>query len=387
MNIEECKKVTVIGAGSMGHGIAQVALMAGFHVNLCDIKQEYLDAAETKMFASLDKLASKELLNTTLVNDIKTNKLSKYLEIAEAVKEADFIIEVTPEIQSIKTAALVEIDQNAPKHAIIATNTSTMDINMLAESIERKDKFFGMHYFNPPVLMKLVEVVKGNHTSAETAQFARDYVKKAGKELIFAEKCTPGFIANRIGAPMDVYRCLLLDVDKVDPVDFDITMRNTGMKMGLYMLADFVGLDIQRDCMAHYEVVFGSDYQQCKTILKLISENKLGKKTGEGFYIWPEKGLPEMDLSRFTNTLDPDIPYFIQANEATKLVEDGICTFEDCDKAIRFGFNAPGPIEYIQKFSPEVIADKLNYIADKYNKKIFKPTETIKRGGYLLEGQ
>ncbi|MBR4079369.1 MAG: 3-hydroxybutyryl-CoA dehydrogenase [Christensenellaceae bacterium] len=383
MKIEDLKKVAVIGAGDMGHGIAQVALMGGYEVVLCDINKSCLDRGIERIHQSLEKFAAKGKVDAALPGLVKNERLTGCTAISEAVKDVDLVIEVAPEVPKIKHSVLKEIDENAPEHAVIFTNTSSMDITMLSEAVSRKDKLIGTHYFNPAVLMKLVEVIRGEHTSDETTQFACDYVKKVGKELILANKCTPGFIANRIGAPVDVYRGVLLDYDKIDVADADISMRNAGMKMGLYLLSDFCGLDVQCDGMRYYEKNLSPDYAPPQTTLGMIAENKLGKKSGTGFYEWPERGLPELDETHFTGTFDADIPYFIEANEACKLVEEGICTFEDCDRAMIYGYNTPGPIEYIQKFEPEYVAKKLQEIADKYDKKVFEPTETIKNGRYL----
>ena len=382
MKLEQLKKVAVIGAGDMGHGIAQLALMAGYELNLCDIKQEFVDRGEARIYQSLDKLASKGKFDAAKVEEIKAGKIQKFTDIGEAVKDADFAIEVVPEKESIKLPTLKAISDSIREDAIIATNTSTMSITDLSAAIKNPDRFLGTHYFNPPVLMKLVEVIKGAATSEETLQFGIDYVNKLGKVLVVAMKDRPGFIANRIAAPTIVYNGLQLDVDGRDPMDIDISMLKVGQKMGPMELADYSSIDVMNACQDYYHEHLSPEYGPSKAAAKLVSEGHYGKKTGSGYYSWDQPGRPVMDESRWTGTYDPDLFYFIEANEATKLLEEGVCSLQDCDTAMQFGYNTPGPVAYIQKFEPEYVAEKLQAISDKYGYQIFAPTETIKSGNY-----
>ncbi len=180
MKLADLKKIAVIGAGDMGHGIAQVGLMAGYEVNLNDIKQEFVDKGIQRIYDSLDKLASKGRVDAELVEKIKGGRLKGFVSLPEAVSDVDMVIEVVPERMDIKKTTLEAIDRYAPAHAIIATNTSTMSITTLATATKRPESVVGTHFFNPAVLMKLVEVIKGDKTSEETAHFACDYVKKIG---------------------------------------------------------------------------------------------------------------------------------------------------------------------------------------------------------------
>lgn len=382
MKIEELKKIAVIGAGDMGHGIAQVGLMAGYDVNLCDIKQEFVDRGIKRIYDSLDKFQSKGKIEAEKVEAIKGGKLKGFVSTAEAVKDADFIMEVVPERMDIKLPTLAAIDAAAPAHAIIATNTSTMSITKLATATKREDKVVGIHFFNPVVLMRLVEVIKGDKTSDETSKFACDYVKLIGKTLIFAQKDTPGFIANRIAAPTIVYNGLMLDREGFDPADIDLSMLKIGQKMGPMELADYSGVDVMSACQDYYHEHLDPEYGPSEAAKALLAAGHYGSKSKQGYYTWPEKGRPQLDESKWTGKYDPDIPFFIQANEATKLAEAGVCTLEECDTAMVYGYNTQGPIDYIQKFEPAYIAEKLQAISDKYGYKIFKPTETIVSGKY-----
>lgn len=383
MRIDQLSKIAVIGAGDMGHGIAQVGLMAGYEVNLCDIKQEFVDRGISRIYASLDKLASKGKVDPELVEKIKNGRLKGYVSIPEAVKDVDFVMEVVPERMDIKLPTLAAIDAAAPEHAVIGSNTSTMSITVLAEATKRPERVFGMHFFNPVVLMRLVEVIKGDKTDDETTQFACDYVNLLGKKLILARKDTPGFIANRIAAPVIVYNGLMLDVEHFEPADIDISMMKTGQKMGPMELADYSGVDVMAACQDYYHEHLHPEYGSSEAAKALLAAKTFGAKSGQGYYTWPAKGRPVIDESKWTGKYDTDIPFFIQANEATKLYEAGVCSLEECDIAMEYGYNTAGPVAYIKKFEPAYVAAKLQEVSDKFGKEIFKPTETIKSGAYL----
>lgn len=382
MRFEDIKNITVVGVGDMGHGIAQIALMNGFTVSMYEQKQEFVDRAESRIYSSLEKLASKGRIDASVIENGKKGKLKKFTDLKEATADADLIFEVVPEVLSIKQSVLKAIDEAAPEKSIIASNTSTMSISLLAESTNRADRMVGMHFFNPAVLMKLVEVIKGDKTTEETLDCAIKYVEAIGKVLVVAYKDRPGFIANRIAAPTVVFNGLQLDVDGRTPEDIDISMMKSGQKMGPFEVADFSGIQVMNACQLYYHEHLDSEYAPSKAAQKLFDEGKLGKQCGQGYYTWPEKGRPVIDESKWTGTYDPNLFYFIQANEATKLYEEGVCSFEDCDKAMEYGYNTPGPINYIREFNPEVIATSLQSISDKYGLKIFAPTETIRKGLY-----
>ena len=383
MKIEDLKDIAVIGAGDMGHGIAQAALMAGYKVNLCDIKEEFVQRGISRIYASLDKFCSKGKIDADLVEKIKNGRLKSFVSITEAVKDVDFVIEVVPERLDLKKSTLAAIDAAAPERAVIASNTSTMSITDLASATKRADRVIGTHYFNPVVLMNLVEVIKGDETSDESLQFGCDYVKKLGKHLIVARRDRPGFIANRIAAPVIVYNGLCLDVDHFTPQDIDLSMMKIGQKMGPMELADYTNIYVMYCCQDYYHEHLSPEYGRSAAAQKLIDEKHFGKVSGQGYYTWPEKGRPVIDEKYYTGKYDVDIPFFIQANEACKLVEEGVCSFHECDDAMVYGYNTQGPIDYIQKFEPAYVAQKLQEISDKYDKKIFAPTESIKTGAYL----
>jgi len=382
MKLDQLKTVAVIGAGDMGHGIAQVALMAGYRVNLCDIKEEFVARGISRIYASLDKLSAKGKVAGDLVDAIKAGRITSYTVIEEAVRDAQLIIEAVPERLEIKRDALERISTACGDDAVIATNSSTMSITLLAGFVRKPSNMVGMHYFNPAVLMRLVEVICGGETSPETTAFARDYAEHVGKTVVVARRDRPGFIANRIVAPVVVYNGLCIDRDGFTPADIDLSMMKNGQKMGPMELADYTGVDVTSFCQDYYHEHLSQEYGPSEAAKKLLAEGSLGKKSGRGYYIWPASGRPVLDESLYTGRYDPNIPNFIQANEACKLFEEGVCSLEECDTAIELGYNMRGPIAYIQDFPPEVVADALRAAAAHFTKDIFLPVETITSGRY-----
>ena len=383
MEINDLKTVCVIGAGDMGHGIAQLALMNGYCANLCDTNNDYVNKGISRIYGSINKLTEKGEIPSSVINTVKDGKLCGFTEVSKAVRNSQFIIEAVPEKLPVKEAVLREISKHADSGAVIASNTSTMSITMLAQFIINPERFIGTHYFNPPALMKLVEVINGENTSEETARFACDYVTQINKVLIHAKKDTPGFIANRITAPVIIYNGLCVDIEKIEPADIDATMMKAGLKMGPMELADYTGLDVMCNCLEYYREHLSPEYEIYKTLREKCDLNHFGKKTGCGFYIWPSTGRPSIDKNSSTGKYNVDIPFFIYANEACKLVECGICSTEDCDKAMIYGFNMPGPFDYIRQFKPDEVTKALDTIAERYKKKIFCPTDTIRKGIYF----
>lgn len=382
MKVTDIKKIAVIGVGDMGHGIAQLALMAGFPVNICDVKEEFVDRGQERIYASLDKLASKNRIDQKKVDAIKNGMITKFTDISKAVADVDFAIEVVPEAEKLKLDTLKTMGDAMKENAVLATNTSTMSITHLSSVVRNPSRVVGIHYFNPPVLMKLVEVVNGENTAPEILQFAIDYVNLLGKVLVVAKKDRPGFIANRIAAPTIVYNGLQLDVDGRTPEDIDLSMMKAGQKMGPMELADYTRIDVMSACQDYYHEHLDPEYGPSKAAKALLEKGLVGKKSGQGYYKWNQSGRPHLDESKWTGTYDPDIFYFIEANEATKLYEEGVCSLEECDTAMEYGYNTPGPIAYIRKFKPEYVTSKLQEISDRYGYKIFAPTETIKSGAY-----
>ncbi|MFX1536553.1 MAG: 3-hydroxyacyl-CoA dehydrogenase NAD-binding domain-containing protein [Promethearchaeota archaeon] len=378
MKIEDIKHVAVIGAGDMGHGIAEVALMSGFTVSMYDIKEEFVERGKSRIEWSLQKLAEKARISESdpekFMGDLTTT-----IDLEEAVKNADFVIEAAPEDLELKKKIFSDLDKFAPKHAILASNTSNMSITEIGGATNRPDKVCGMHYFNPPVMMQLIEIVKGDKTSDETIKLMVEFTKKSVKTPVIS-KDSPGFLVNRINAPTMLYLQLLLDRKEYDPAELDAAAMGMGMRMGPYELQDFVGLDITYHSMKYLEKRLSKEYAPTPTLEKLIKENKLGKKTGEGVYKWPEVGRPEIDMDKAADFDLMDLMR-IQINEAAKLLEEGVGTAKDIDTGMKLGMNNPwGPFELAESTDLEDLTKLLDGLADKYDKEVFRAHKWIRDG-------
>ena len=373
---EKIKKVAVLGAGDMGHGIAEVCAMVGYEVTMRDIKQEFVDRGMNRIKESLAKLQEKgKIPNAEEV----LSRIKPVVDLEEAVKDADLIIEAVPEIFEIKTQVFSDCESLAKPECIFTSNTSTIKITELAKATKREDKFAGLHFFNPPVLMRLVEVIKGEKTSEEVMQLLVDFVKSLGKEAVRVEKDVPGFIVNRVQAPSGALLMAIVEKGIASPEEIDAKMKTIGLPMGPFELMDYTGVDIFYHAMKYYSETISKDYAPPKILEDMVKSGNLGKKTGKGWYDW-SKGRPEIKASpsEKVNPLDFTI---VEISEAVKLVEMGVAKPEDIDKAVKLGLNRPfGPFELAKSMGVEQIVKRLEELSAEFGKEIFKPAETLRAG-------
>ena len=280
------KNVSVIGAGTMGNGIAHVFAQNGFKVSIVDVSLTQLDKAIANISKNFDRqiakgAATEEQKKTALAN------ISVFSNISEGVKDAELVVEAATENTDLKLNIFEEVDRYAPKQAILASNTSSISITKIANSTGRADKVIGMHFMNPVPVMKLVEVINGYSTSKEVANTIVELSKQLGKTPCVVNDY-PGFIANRILMPMinEAIYSLYEGVAGVEEID---TVMKLGMAhpMGPLQLADFVGLDV---CLSILNVLhdgFGNPkYSPCPLLVNMVTAGKLGCKSGEGFYVY-----------------------------------------------------------------------------------------------------
>jgi 3-hydroxybutyryl-CoA dehydrogenase len=278
------KKIAVIGAGTMGNGIAHVFAQNGFKVSLIDINTEALKKAMSTIEKNLDRQLSKNKITIAEVQSAVQN-ITTYTELNDGVKSADLVIEAATENGEIKEKIFKSLDEITDPSTILATNTSSISITRIAAVTNRPDKVIGMHFFNPVPIMKLVEIIRGYSTSDEVTSSIMDMSKKLGKVPVEVNDY-PGFAANRILMPMinEAIYTLHEGVAGVSEID---TVMKLGMAhpMGPLQLADFVGLDV---CLAICEVLyqgFGNPkYAPCPLLVNMVTAGKLGRKSGEGFY-------------------------------------------------------------------------------------------------------
>ena len=293
------KKIAVIGAGTMGNGIAHVFAQSGFQVNLIDISQSALEKALATITKNLDRLLSKERI-TSEVKENTLQNMSIFTSIAEGVRNADLVIEAATENMDLKLKIFKQIDEEAPKDAILATNTSSISITKIASVTGRPAKVIGMHFMNPVPIMKLVEIIRGYSTSDEVTKTIMELSKKLNKIPVEVNDY-PGFIANRILMPMinEAIYSLYEGVAGVYEID---TVMKLGMAhpMGPLQLADFIGLDV---CLSILNVLhdgFGNPkYAPCPLLVNMVNAGKLGVKSGEGFYDYSESRKAENIAKQF----------------------------------------------------------------------------------------
>jgi enoyl-CoA hydratase/3-hydroxyacyl-CoA dehydrogenase len=384
MNINDIKTVAMIGAGDMGHGIAEVALLAGYRVNLYDLKEDFVEKGKRRIFESLHLLLSKGRIPAELNDAIRGQLLSTTTDLATAVGEADLVIEAIPEVMSLKKQVFAEIDKLAPAHTLLASNTSTMSITEIAGATNRPDKVFGLHYFNPAVLMRLVEVIRAEKTSDETMQIGMDFAAKEKKVAVYVKKDRPGFIANRVNQAPAVLISEILERGEIEPEALDAFVRMMGSAMGPCELTDYVGVDVAVNVSKYFAETLGPDYGPPAHLLKMVEEGNLGKKTGKGYFEWPNGERPKIDFSKATRKFNFLWTVYVQINEATKLIQEGVVdTLEEVDLAMVNSSGAPfGPISLGRQVSKLDLIDNLEYLAKRYNKPMFKPTKRVLAGGH-----
>ena len=380
----EIKKIAVLGAGLMGHGITQVAATAGFEVNMRDIEERFLSSGMEKIKWSLGKFVQKGRI---LEEDSKKalERIKTTVSLQEATKDVDFVIEAVPEKLKLKQQVFKEIDGYAPSHAILATNTSALPITEIAAATKRPEKVVGMHFFSPAQMMRLCEVTRGEKTSDETLNTTIELGKKFGKETIVCKKDIPGFIANRIVAAGSnlvswmVYRGEYT-VEEVDAA----AIHKTGMPMGMFGLMDFTGIDVGGSVSKFMEERWPG-YKMCPLIKEKIEKGELGVKTGKGFYTYPEKRWVPLDLPvEKAEKFDAMTGNYVNINTAAELLREDVATKEDIDTALKLGFNVPiGMLELADTIGIDVVVSKLKEFEKEYGP-FYKPSplleEMVKKG-------
>ncbi|MHA2203805.1 MAG: 3-hydroxyacyl-CoA dehydrogenase family protein, partial [Candidatus Hodarchaeales archaeon] len=250
MKSENSKKVSVIGAGHMGHGIAEVALLSDYFVSLYDIEEKIITKGKSLIEWSLKKFVEKSQITEKKYEEL-INNLEITTDLEKAAKNAILCIEAVPERLELKKDIFRKLDKLSPKYAILASNTSTMSITEIGNVTQRPDKVVGLHFPPPPVLAKVIEIVRGDKTSESTIAFAINFAKRAEKKAIIS-KDSPGFICNRIMAPSMLLIQLMLDRKEYSPANIDAAALNMGMIMGPYELLDYIGLDILHDSSKYF---------------------------------------------------------------------------------------------------------------------------------------
>jgi len=293
------KNIAVIGAGTMGNGIAHVFAQNGFKVNLIDISQASLDRGLVTITKNLDRMLAKEVIDQNQKEGTLSN-ITTFTEMKKGVADVDLVVEAATENLDIKLKIFRDLDETCDPKTILATNTSSISITQIAAATKRPEKVIGMHFMNPVPIMKLVEIIRGYSTSDEVTKTIMELSKKLGKTPTEVNDY-PGFVANRILMPMinEAIETLYNGVAGVQEID---TVMKLGMAhpMGPLQLADFIGLDV---CFSILNVMYDGfknpKYAPCPLLVNMVMAGKLGVKSGEGFYDYSESRKAEKVSAQF----------------------------------------------------------------------------------------
>ncbi|MET1102158.1 MAG: 3-hydroxyacyl-CoA dehydrogenase/enoyl-CoA hydratase family protein [Pyrodictiaceae archaeon] len=390
LKVEDIKKILVVGAGTMGHGIAEVAAMSGYEVYMADISKEILDNALNKIRWSLSKLSEKGALRESVDNVmarikpiVDIDEKGNYTEeFARILGEVDFVIEAVPEKLELKQKLFKFMDEKAPPHTILATNTSSLPISEIAAATNRPDKVVGMHFFNPPPLMPLVEIIKGDKTSDETVQITYELAKRFGKQPVIVKKDVPGFIVNRILGRLLNEACWMVVRGEADHIAVDSAIKyKLGFPMGAFELADYSGIDV-------FYLVFdamtarGFKIHGCPLFKEKYEKKEWGMKTGKGFYEYPEPGKyvrPKIPREA-GEKLDPIYILAPAINEAAYLLREDIASKDDINKATKLGLGWPkGVFEYADDLGLDTVVKALEELKKKTGWDEYEPDPLLRK--------
>ncbi len=281
--MSEIRRVAVLGAGTMGNGIAQVCATAGMDVVMRDLEASFLERGMSSIDKSLAKLAEKGTL-TGAERDAARARIRTTTDLIEAVREADLVVEAIPERMELKIETFRVLGEHAPKHALLGTNTSSLSVTEIAASSGHASRVVGLHFFNPVPLMKLLEIVRGLSTSDESVERARAFAVRIGKEPIVV-KDFPGFATSRLGVILGCEAIRMLESGVASAEDIDKAMK-LGYRhpMGPLELGDLVGLDVRLAILEHLHRELGEQFRPPALLRQMVRAGKLGRKSGEGFY-------------------------------------------------------------------------------------------------------
>ncbi|MFC5972905.1 3-hydroxyacyl-CoA dehydrogenase/enoyl-CoA hydratase family protein [Halomarina salina] len=364
MNADDIQTIAVLGAGNMGHGIAEVAAMAGYDVNLRDINEEFVQNGYDQIEWSLGKLADNDQLSEEEA-DAALDRITPLVEMSEAVSDVDVVIEAVPEKMDIKQDVYGDVEEYAPDRAILASNTSSLSITDLSEVTERPEQFCGMHFFNPPVRMQLVEVISGAHTADETLEAIEDLSESFGKTPVRVRKDEPGFIVNRVLVPLMNEACWIVSEDDATMAEVDSTVKyDIGLPMGAFELGDQVGNDVTYHVLEYMYETLGEAYEPAPLLEEVVEEERYGKKSGEGFYDYENGDGADVP----TDEGREDVKHRLlatMANEVGNLVGQDVAPPRDIDQAVMLGAGYPdGPAKMADEAGLDTLVETLEDLHD-----------------------
>jgi enoyl-CoA hydratase/3-hydroxyacyl-CoA dehydrogenase len=376
--LSSIRKITVIGSGTMGHGIAQVSAMAGYSISLRDVEQRFLDSAIAKIKWSLEKLFQKQKISEMEMQNI-LGRIQLTTDLKEGLQNSDLVIEAVPEDLVLKKKVYEGIDEFAESKTLYASNTSTLPITEIASLTSRPDRFIGLHFFNPPQLMQLVEVIPGKETKTNIVENAMSFIRSLGKQPILCRKDVAGFIINRIFIPLVHEAAYCLERDHTSLVAIDSAVKEK-MKfpMGIFELADYTGLDVIYKATME---MYSRDKRVVNPhpiIQKLFEEGKYGQKSGSGFYEYKNEqyeriNVPTSDIQQY----DPIKLVAFAANNAGWLISNGACDETDLEKALKLGMGLKSELfGTVKSYGIESIVKTLRGLAQEYGS-VYEPDQYL----------
>lgn len=285
----EIQTITVLGAGTMGAGIAHVAALGGYAAHLYDVDEEQLRRAEQRIHKNLDKGVELGKVDADKAEEAKT-RLRLQVDLAAAVGQADLVIEAAPESMALKLELFDKVVRDAPAEALLASNTSGLSITEMAAATGRPGRFAGMHFFNPVHIMRLLELVRGLETDDETVAALRDVGERMGKEVVVVRD-VPGFATSRINALIGNEAFRMLEQGVASPEDIDKALKlGLNHPMGPFEMVDLVGLDVRLAILEHLHDTLGETFRPTNLMRQYVKAGRLGRKTGRGVYTYDEPG-------------------------------------------------------------------------------------------------
>jgi len=374
----DIRKITILGAGAMGHGIAQVSAMAGYNVTIRDIDQSFLDKAMEKIRWSLNKLVEKGKLSSKDA-EIIFARISTAVDLREALSSCDLIIEAVPEDMNLKKKVFADVDKLAPSSTVFASNTSTLPITEIANSTSRPNRFIGIHFFNPPQLMPLVEVIPGAKTDNDLVDATMQYIRKVGKEPVLCKKDVAGFIVNRIFIPLVHEAAWSLQRYSAKMTEIDAAVKfKLGFPMGIFELADYTGIDVLHKATVEMYSRDKRVINPCPMVEELFNNKNYGQKSGKGFYEYKSGTYERINLTKEdAERYNPLRLLAVAVNNASWLLTNDVSSKEDVDKAMRFGMGLKaGLFPIAEKFGLDIIVSELRKAAKAYGS-FYEPDPTL----------
>ena len=370
VGIDDIETITVIGSGQMGRGIGAVAALTGYDVYINDIDESQLEEAEEEIEWSYGKAAEKGAATDDEVADA-LDRITFTTDFDEAVEGTDFVTEAAVEQQAVKEDIFEDLDATAPEEAILATNTSGLNITRLAEVTDRPEQVVGTHWFNPPMLMDLVEVIMTEHAPEEVGDTAEALIESFDKTPIRCKIDIPSFIVNRLMRPYGEGPAWMLYRGEYSMKEIDSAMKyKEGFPMGPFELADFTGgiqirVEGEQDHLED-ERPMSYDTKVCPLLRQLYEKGRYGRKADAGYYDYDEQDEPEIPVDAGQG-FDTMLVWAPVINEAAKMVENDVASVEDIDTGARLGGNWPmGPLEKADEVGLDVVLRKLTEVSSRH---------------------